>query len=325
MEDKFQRTLETLEHILSAFHLEHNRELSREEFLQKFMEDFLRQPLGVGKIFVYVLQSDETDWGNMVFMFDCGDTAGKNTDKPLPPKELIQLRENESLTTLENELADFWVLVEEHIIIGYNGMGMVEPSQKKALVEASNIVYLALLHRHQLRLVEKEAITDALTGVRRQGQELEMLMSEMSKARREAEAADIFVVAFADFDGLKKANDKYGQAAGDLLLTRNTQVMLETAGLKRDEMARVGGDEFVFCLRDSAILSQICQAVAQPFEYGRIKIETGVSIGFVEVSIPRLNRLRRESDAKMLIDLAEQGKRASKTKGGGVATEISFG
>src|SRR5687767_6272621 len=50
-------------------------------------------------------------------------------------------------------------------------------------------------------------------------------------------------VLFADMDGLKLINDKYGHPAGDRALIKVAHVLIESVR-KEDIAARLGGDEF---------------------------------------------------------------------------------
>ena len=54
-------------------------------------------------------------------------------------------------------------------------------------------------------------------------------------------------IIMIDVDGLKIVNDTFGHAAGDKLLYRTAQVMIE-AFRKEDIIARIGGDEFAVIL-----------------------------------------------------------------------------
>lgn len=89
--------------------------------------------------------------------------------------------------------------------------------------------------------LESLAITDPLTGLlNRRGFEAEMQRA-LATARRYGESGALICV---DLDGFKPINDTYGHAAGDEVLKRVAQTLVENVR-DSDRVARVGGDEFV--------------------------------------------------------------------------------
>jgi diguanylate cyclase (GGDEF)-like protein len=110
-------------------------------------------------------------------------------------------------------------------------------------------VYQELEQRVEARTAELRAaneeirnlsLTDELTGLRnRRGF---FLFAE--QARRLADrAGKKAAIVYADLDGLKAVNDRYGHVAGDTLL-RDFAHVLTTTFRESDVVARVGGDEF---------------------------------------------------------------------------------
>lgn len=99
----------------------------------------------------------------------------------------------------------------------------------------------ALEQARLLERVQKEAVTDQLTGLlNRRGWD-QRLEHEEARARRYGSPACVFSV---DLDDLKATNDSAGHAAGDELL-RSTARVLEDVTRLTDALARVGGDEFM--------------------------------------------------------------------------------
>jgi diguanylate cyclase (GGDEF)-like protein len=110
-------------------------------------------------------------------------------------------------------------------------------------IALGHIVELALDNALMVEKSEREATTDALTGLaNRRGFDQGV---ERLRARRR------FAILSLDIDGLKLLNDKHGHAAGDALLRGVAQA---AAGVMRkgDLLARVGGDEFAAFLADCA-------------------------------------------------------------------------
>ncbi len=100
----------------------------------------------------------------------------------------------------------------------------------------------ALTFRENLRMLrasEREATTDALTGLGNR----RALIEDLERAAAETEAGSRYALALFDLDGFKSYNDAFGHPAGDALLERlgrNLTAMLGTSG----RAYRMGGDEF---------------------------------------------------------------------------------
>jgi diguanylate cyclase (GGDEF)-like protein len=84
------------------------------------------------------------------------------------------------------------------------------------------------------------ALSDELTGVYNRRGFLALAERQLKLGRRSGRAILVF---FADVDGLKQINDKFGHKEGDLALVRAAQV-LEKTFRDSDVIARFGGDEF---------------------------------------------------------------------------------
>lgn len=94
--------------------------------------------------------------------------------------------------------------------------------------------------------VYKLAVLDSLTGLynRRAGEQ--RLVEEISRAVRYGRDLSVLII---DLDGLKQINDKYGHAAGDVLLKTFAEG-LRKAIRGSDLAARLGGDEFMVLLSE---------------------------------------------------------------------------
>ena len=84
------------------------------------------------------------------------------------------------------------------------------------------------------------ALSDELTGVYNRRGFLALAERQLKLGRRSGRAILVF---FADVDGLKQINDKFGHKEGDLVLVHAAQV-LEKTFRDSDVIARFGGDEF---------------------------------------------------------------------------------
>src|SRR3989442_13696397 len=106
---------------------------------------------------------------------------------------------------------------------------------------------LSMSTKGLFNLREKSAF-DQLTGVLRRAAGISVAEREIARARRHNTPLSI---AFVDLDGLKKANDRKGHAAGDAMLRGLSQALKD--GLRaEDAVMRYGGEEFVCGLPDTA-------------------------------------------------------------------------
>lgn len=106
------------------------------------------------------------------------------------------------------------------------------------LGQASTAALDRVLHLSaRLEDVEREADTDPLTGAANRRAMQRFL------ARTGARSPHIGVVAF-DLDGFKGVNDRYGHAAGDLVLRGFADTVRQHCR-PTDVLVRLGGDEFV--------------------------------------------------------------------------------
>ena len=110
-----------------------------------------------------------------------------------------------------------------------------------AQVERDASLAVELERMHQARV---EADLDALTGlaVRR------VVEPWLTVNLAELQEHEVVLLMFADLDGFKPVNDKYGHLAGDGVLTA-VGAQLSALGRAGDLVVRYGGDEFVLAVR----------------------------------------------------------------------------
>jgi diguanylate cyclase (GGDEF)-like protein len=112
------------------------------------------------------------------------------------------------------------------------------------------IIVTLLLSRLKLSL-EKErnlARIDFLTGIANRHEFIEVLFLEMERARRYKRP---LTLVYLDCDNFKKVNDEKGHEQGDLLLRELANALMQNTR-KVDEVARIGGDEFVMLLPETS-------------------------------------------------------------------------
>jgi diguanylate cyclase (GGDEF)-like protein/putative nucleotidyltransferase with HDIG domain len=96
--------------------------------------------------------------------------------------------------------------------------------------------------------IQKQALTDALTGLPNHRALMEQLHKELERASRHHRSLSVL---FFDADRFKRVNDTHGHAAGDAVLRQIGQ-RAESALRGGDTIGRFGGEEFVILLPEAA-------------------------------------------------------------------------
>ena len=102
------------------------------------------------------------------------------------------------------------------------------------------------------------AITDPLTGLANRRTATQRLLAEVSRCKRYG--YPLAMVAF-DLNDFKQINDRYGHAAGDLVLCEFAERLSKTVRLS-DLAVRMGGDEFLVVLPECP-LEQVPTLIAR--------------------------------------------------------------
>jgi diguanylate cyclase (GGDEF)-like protein len=141
---------------------------------------------------------------------------------------------------------------------------------------------VAIENARQHRVVERQAVTDALTGLANRRQFYEVLGREYERAQRFGTPLSLILL---DIDDFKQINDTRGHLAGDAVLLG---VAASLAELIReiDLAARFGGEEFAILLPQTAQdgAAQLAERLrreiaARPIRFGPDEIE-GITASF---------------------------------------------
>ena len=153
------------------------------------------------------------------------------------------------------------------------------------------------------RALVRWAFGDDLTGLlTRRGFRL-LASTRLQAARRGGREVMLF---FADLDGFKRINDKFGHSQGDQALVR-VAASLKRTFRRTDILARIGGDEFVALVTDDPRCSlaaiyrrlrdNIARASAEDSRYN-LSISVGVARWDAK-TIPSLRRMMDTADREL--------------------------
>lgn len=171
------------------------------------------------------------------------------------------------------------------------------------------IMFFDVTERHEEELrVREQAETDPLTGVLNRA----AFSVEVERVTRDMVPDSQFALLMLDIDGFKLLNDKFGHAAGD-------QALVDIAGSLRsvlrhgDLLGRLGGDEFLVCLKDVACDSdieakaqQICSLSRKAFSLD-VQISSSIGIAVCPRDGVDFDTLYSKADAA-LYAIKESGK-----------------
>lgn len=118
------------------------------------------------------------------------------------------------------------------------------------------------------KLLEKQATTDALTGMYNRMMFDKSMTNEMARAIRYNSPLSLIIF---DIDHFKKVNDTYGHSTGDNVLKRLAK-LVETNIRETDILARWGGEEFVILtpgliLAETLKLAEKLRRKVEEFEF----------------------------------------------------------
>ncbi len=129
------------------------------------------------------------------------------------------------------------------------GRGRVFSDEVELLQILASQAAAALANAGLYRTLERQAITDGLTGLYNHRYFYERLGDEFSRARRYALPLSLLMI---DIDDFKRFNDRFGHPAGDLALTEVGRILGTHIRAGIDIAARYGGEEFAILLPNTA-------------------------------------------------------------------------
>jgi diguanylate cyclase (GGDEF)-like protein len=119
--------------------------------------------------------------------------------------------------------------------------------QRSVLTAAAALLSVSLKNAELFREIRENSVRDGLTGCFNRTHALEVLDSELRRARRSKLPLSLLMI---DLDNFKAINDRHGHLCGDAVLAAVGAIMkAELRG--SDIKCRYGGDEFMVILPDT--------------------------------------------------------------------------
>ncbi|MCM8780155.1 MAG: sensor domain-containing diguanylate cyclase, partial [Candidatus Omnitrophica bacterium] len=141
-------------------------------------------------------------------------------------------------------------LVSEKRLLGILRLDSPQPhfftQEDLSFLSALSDLAAVALENAELYLETRElAIHDSLTGLYTKGYFIERLKEEFQRALRQGLELSVYML---DIDHFKDYNDKYGHAAGDIILKNIAYLMNDFFEGKNSVICRFGGEEFMVLL-----------------------------------------------------------------------------
>ncbi len=141
-------------------------------------------------------------------------------------------------------------------LIGILGVGRYSKNQKyneddKYLLSVFARQAIIAIHNAQLyKEIQILAFTDVLTGINNRRRLFELADKEFLRAQRYHRPFSLMII---DIDYFKSINDRYGHAAGDIVLRWFAQECKKSIRENIDMIGRFGGEEFAILLPETEI------------------------------------------------------------------------
>ncbi len=174
------------------------------------------------------------------------------------------------------------------------------------------------IERHRmLQLLRDLSLTDELTGLHNRRGFLALAGQHLKLANRMRQGC---VLVFADLDGLKQINDRFGHPEGDAALRRLADALRATTR-ESSIVARVGGDEFAVLMfnapagSDRLLIDRITRQLETAHRGDRPWHPLSVSIGAVAYDPEQpcsIDELLARADRRMYAKKAERHSRQAR-------------
>jgi diguanylate cyclase (GGDEF)-like protein len=164
--------------------------------------------------------------------------------------------------------------------------------------------------------VQRQAVTDELTGLFNHRRFQEVMTGEVERARRYNHELGLIML---DIDNFKQVNDRYGHLQGDMVL-REVAHVLRQSSREIDEPARYGGEEMAVALPQTDLEGayQFAERVRRRIEALELQLPDGQGVLRVTASFGATSLAVSGGDKDALVAAADaalyQAKRAGKNR-----------
>lgn len=214
-------------------------------------------------------------WKQVVHPDDLGEAGGI-----FAPVVQFGLREKHRFRILHPGGGIRYVEAAEELVLGAGGAPIACVGIHQDVTEWWEMREAMLARQNAL---EKESLTDPLTGVGNRRNLDQSLANEVSRVRRYGGKLSFLI---ADMDDFKAINDVLGHDAGDAAL-RSVAAVMASSVRATDIVARFGGDEFCIVLpaTGSAAAGALAERIRHRLEqapFGRPRRRLTASFGIVQ-------------------------------------------
>ena len=159
------------------------------------------------------------------------------------------------------------------------GRGFADEDLEPVMLFA-NLAAIAIQNARTYEEMERQAISDGLTGIFNYRHFQESLKAEVSRAGRYGES---FCLLMMDLDHFKSVNDTIGHQRGDDVL-RAVAGVLRSCSRESDYLARYGGEEFAMILprttlEEATTLAERIRASVSQLDPGHPDLHVTMSVG----------------------------------------------
>jgi diguanylate cyclase (GGDEF)-like protein len=147
------------------------------------------------------------------------------------------------------------------------------PAERELFAYLTNQASVSVENVDLHETVQKQAVTDELTGLFNHRRFQEVISAEVERARRYGQEMGLIML---DIDNFKQVNDTYGHLQGDFVL-REVARVLRQSSREIDEPARYGGEEMAVALPQTDLEGayQFAERVRHAVEALELPLPTG--------------------------------------------------
>ena len=163
------------------------------------------------------------------------------------------------------------------------------PAERELFAYLTNQASVSVENVDLHETVQRQAVTDELTGLFNHRRFQEVMSVEVERARRYGHEMGLIML---DIDNFKQVNDTYGHLQGDLVL-REVARVLRQSSREIDEPARYGGEEMAVALPQTDLegayqfaerVRRAVEALALPLPSGEGTLQVTASFGVASLA-----------------------------------------